>query len=169
MGCHTWFKIPSVIGKENIIQYLKDEHEGYKTQKWWNDGCEAEYQDILNRGGYDVLNFDYDFEINSEEIKDIISYSVHSSHLILKIDGEYKLFQTCSEFENDEPRINGYPDRIVTSYEDMLDFMKTGFDGEYKGKIHHFDFYYDENRYDFFMNNIKQFFIKHPDGIIRFA
>ena len=169
MGCHTWYKIPTAVGKENIIQYLKDELENYKKQRWWDDECEAEWQYLLSKGGFEALNFDYDFEPNLKEIQDELSYSIHSTHLILKVGGEYKLFDTCSEFNSDEPRISGYPNRIVTSYEDMVDFIKTGFDGERHGKPYHYDFYCDESRYDHVMDRIKQFFIKHPDGIIRFG
>jgi hypothetical protein len=70
------------------------------------------------------------------------------------------------ETYSNEPRINGYPDRVVTSNEDMIDFMSTGFVDE--ESVHH-KFYYDENRKDYFMKGIDSFFKKHAKGIITFG
>lgn len=96
------------------------------------------------------------FEEYSENLRYAeICKELYDNHIINKL-----------ESYSDEPRISGDPDRIIRSYEDMLDFMKTGYDRE-DGK--HFDFYYDEERYPLFMVGIEIFFEKHPDGIIHFG
>jgi len=47
MGCHTWFKIPIAVGKEEVISYAKGKVDSYRTEDWWNEGCETEYQTFL--------------------------------------------------------------------------------------------------------------------------
>ncbi len=64
------------------------------------------------------------------------------------------------------PRISGYPDKVIHSYEEMVMFMNTGFVDE-EGKQH--DFYWQPERYDFIMAGINRFFTNHPDGIITFG
>lgn len=168
MGCHTWYKKPLVRGKENIINYLKEKKENYRKKDWWDEECEKEYQHFLSLGGYDVLNFDYNFS-DVENYKkgdsyDVVSYSVHSTELILKVDDDYVLYQGIQL--SDEPRIGGYPDTIIKSADEMFKAMETGLTN-WEGK--HFNFYWDKDREEYIRNMIKKFFEDYPEGIIRFG
>jgi hypothetical protein len=58
------------------------------------------------------------------------------------------------------------PENVITSEDEMLEFIKTGFTRE-DGK--HFDFHMEEERRDRIFRHIKDFFKKHPDGIITFG
>jgi len=141
LGCHTWAYLPKIKGKENIIKYWKDQQEWY----YWED--------------------EHDF-IEWGNTKDYLFDVYNSWHfLLLQPNNEWWLYESVSEI-SDEPRIGGYPDKVIHSEKEMLEFMGTGFTND-EGK--HFDFYYDADRYDIFMKGIQTFFQKHPDGIITFG
>ena len=144
MGCHTWTYIPKINGKENIIKHWKSIGEYF----YWED--EHEFIDWGNEDDYLYIKYtSYYFLVQGKA-------------------GEWVMYERIEEI-GDEPRIGGYPDRVVRSYEDMEDFMSTGFDGEHCGKPYHFDFYYDQERKEQIMEGIKNFFKKHPEGIICFG
>ena len=82
-------------------------------------------------------------------------------------DKDYRIYYELPlERYSNEPRIGGYPDKIIHSYDEMIKFMEEGHTDE-EGKK--FEFYYQEERKERFMNGIKTFFEKHPDGIITFG
>ena len=169
MGCHTWYYKPLVKGKENIINYLKVKKENYRKKDWWDEECEKQYQYFLSLGGYDVLNFDYDFSdvknYKEGDDYDIVSYEVHSQELILKSnDDDYILYNNVQL--SDEPRIGGYPDTIIKSADEMFKAMETGLIN-WEGK--HFNFYWDKDRENYIKNMIIKFFEDYPGGIIRFS
>jgi hypothetical protein len=170
MGSHTWYKKPLVKGKENIIKYLKEKDESDKQKEWWNDDCEKEHQYFLSLGGYDALNFDYDFsdvrDYKEGSDYDIISYEIHSLELILKANDDYVLYERANGYCIDAPRIGGYPDTVIKSAEEMFKAMETGL-VNWEGK--HFNFYWDKNEEDYIRKNITNFFKAHPDGIITFG
>ena len=91
--------------------------------------------------------------------------SIIKDNSIRFINGEPIIFVKY-ENDNDEPRIGGYPDTIITSAEQMFEVMKTGLIN-WEGK--HFNFRWDEERDEYIKNHIKTFFQKHPDGIIEFG
>ena len=76
------------------------------------------------------------------------------------------IFYLYIESYSDEPRIGGYPGNIIKSYDEMVEFIKTGYTNSEGEK---FEFYYEKERYPKFMEGIQQFFTKHPDGIITFG
>ena len=174
MGCHTWFSVPYSADKEEIVELaqkyldnLKGSSIGHKKMyqyaidnlleepilelaEYSVDGCHSEnwtvYVDIKK---WSLLQYN---KSNGTNYDSIFDEAVHN-----KIPLEYY---------SDEPRIGGYPDKVIRSYDEMVDFMKTGFTDE-EGVRH--DFYYDEDRKENFMNGIKTFFEKHPKGIITFG
>lgn len=168
MGCHTHYHIPLVRGKENIITHLKQKREKQRQEKWWDEDCEKEYQNFLSYGGYDVLNFDYDFSdvenYKEGDVYDFVSFNTHSEYLILKVKDDYILYKGIQL--SDEPRIGGYPDTIIRSAEEMFGAMETGLTNE-EGK--HFNFYWEEDREEYIRNMITKFFKDYPDGIITFG
>ena len=99
---------------------------------------------------------EWDTELLEEYITNYYFYVIKGVPMLFK------------HYENgtDEPRIGGYPENVITSEDEMLEFIKTGFTRE-DGK--HFDFHIEEERRDRIFRHIKDFFKKHPDGIITFG
>lgn len=175
MGCHTWFYVPVLTKKEDII---KEAQKALDENKWLHPTEKQMYQyaidNELNVPIKQLLS-DYDDKDIDEWImyQDVTEWSLNKYNKeqetnIERYDTEYhKLIQTnIIECYSDEPRIGGYPETIIKSYQEMLDFMKTGYTND-EGK--HYDFYYEEGRYPNFIEGIKTFFEKHPDGIITFG
>jgi hypothetical protein len=173
MGCHTWFSVPYKTDKKEIISI---------AQKWLDDNK------YMSKGHRRMYQWAIDNEV-CEPITELASFDIGSSR-----DGEFILYKNIEDFSvekynlengtnidkydyeacekaniesySNEPRIGGYPDKVIRSYDEMIEFMKVGYTDE---KGNHYDFYYDEDRIDNVMSNIKKFFIKHPDGIITFG
>lgn len=173
MGCHTWFSVPYKTDKKEIIEL---------AQNWLN---KTDYISIGHRKMYqwaidnevkepicELASFQTDCNIQLDWTlyKDIYDYSLEKYNKKNKVNikkySEEANKLTEIESYSDEPRIGGYPDKIIHSYDEMIDFMKTGYTNE-EGTHH--DFYIDDNRKEMVMNGIKQFFINHPNGIITFG
>jgi len=171
MGCHTWFSVPYKTDKKEIIEMAQKSLDEWKE---CSDSDRQMYQyaidmelvnpvcNLASGGnkniGWKLYKDVQDWDLDNYNIDHGTNYdSRYHPDVYDKID---------LESYSDEPRIGGYPDKVITSYQEMLDFMKTGFVDE-EG-IHH-NFYYDEGRYPTFMKGIQEFFIKHPDGIITFG
>ena len=111
---------------------------------------------------------------NGSRHKNWVLYKFVNEYSLDKYNGENKTNYTSwnlpkdviLESYSDEPRIPCYPEKVIHSYNELLEFVRTGYTDE-EGK--HYEFYYDENRYDTFMPQIEQFFKNHPDGIIDFG
>ena len=103
--------------------------------------------------------------LNHQQISEIVINDYIMDYYFYVIKGVPMLFK---HYENgtDEPRIGGYPENVITSEDEMLEFIKTGFTRE-DGK--HFGFHIEEERRDRIFRHIKDFFKKHPDGIITFG
>lgn len=173
MGCHTWFSVPYKTDKKEIIELAQKwlntvDHvsPGHKKMYQWaidneivEPVCElATFETDCNREGNDWVIY-----------KDVTAYSVEKYNLehgtnIDKYDYEARNAANIESY-SDEPRIGGYPDKRIHSYDEMVEFMKTGHTNEYG----HYDFELDETRKEMVMNGIKQFFINHPQGIITFG
>jgi hypothetical protein len=169
MGCHTHYHIPLVKGKENIINHLKEKNENYRKKDWWDEECEKEHQYFLSLGGYDVLNFDYDFsdvkDYKEGDSYDIVSYGVHSVELISKVNNDYVLYKGVQL--SDEPRIGGYPETIIKSADEMFEAIEKGLYSESLGK--QVFFHIDNDRKEYVYNMINNFFKENPEGIIIFG
>lgn len=143
MGCHTWYLVPVVIGKEDVKKELYANVERWRNAKWWNDECESELPrrfEAIERLDEEWLDGGSDFHY----------------YVVNGIPGLYDKY----EGDSDEPRIGGYPDTIITSKEKMFEFMNTGFYSDYHKQ--HFNFHDDGDRKDRVIELINTFFEKHP-------
>lgn len=173
MGCHTWFSVPYKTDKKEIIElaqkwldktdYISPGHR--KMYQWVIDNeieepiCElASFETDCNRQSDWTLYKDiYDYTLEKYNRENKVNIQKYSEEAIKLTD---------IESYSDEPRIGGYPNKVIHSYDEMIDFMKVGYTNE-EGE--HYEFYIDENRKKMVMNGIKQFFINHPNGIITFG
>ena len=155
MGCHTWYRIPLVKGKENIQQYVRQKIDADKKQEWWNDKCEEEA--VL------TIKAITDLDENMDENSAILLGAYYNIEFINK---EPAIYINAYAYDIDEPRVGGYPDTIIKSADEMFKAMKTGLIN-WEGK--HFSFYWDKDREDYIRKNIVDFFNAHPDGIIEFG
>jgi len=176
MGCHTWFSVPYKTDKNEIIelakQYLVKNYQTDDFQKMYEYAIIEELQDVVCQFASDECDCGH-YE-NWILYKDVYDYSLelyNKDHdtSYSKYDNFFRENDVLESY-SDEPRIGGYPERIIRSYDEMVEFIKTGHDEyERNGEVIHCDFYIDENRIEKVMNGIKEFFIKHPDGIITFG
>ena len=187
MGCHTWFYVPYENNKELTIQ---------KAQEWLNSK-EADYIDDDHRKMYQYAinaqlcnvccKLAYLYPLSCINIGWQIYIKI-DQHVLNKYNEEHNtnyesLYSTIedkdlyellsSELYGDCPRIGGYPENIIKSYDEMVEFINTGYtdeDGE------HYDFYHadevlieDKEALDRVLKVIKEFFTKHPQGVITFG
>nr|QBM02707.1 hypothetical protein [uncultured archaeon] len=173
MGCHTWFSAPYETDKKKIINLAQ---EWLNKTEYISAGHRKMYQwaidNELEEPVCELATFETECNRNENWIlyKDIRNFSVEKYN---KENGtSYYKYDTFFDKNNvlesysDEPRIGGYPDDIIHSYDEMVEFMKTGYTDK-EGK--HFDFHLDEDRKEMVMNGIKTFFTNHPQGIITFG
>jgi len=178
MGCHTWFSVPYIEGEEKITELAQkyiDQNtaKGYLTPdyaKMYQYAIDNKLLSIIKELAAGITNTT---ERDNKWIlyKDINDYSVelYNNKNGTTYGNHDRFFNDnpgLIENYSDEPRIGGYPENVIESYDQMIEFMKTGFTDE---KGNHHDFYYEESRKDNFMLGIKQFFINHPKGIITFG
>lgn len=173
MGCHTWFSVPYKTDKKEIIEFAQnfldnDEHmtDGYKEMYQFaiDNGLEepiCELAEIPTRCSQSMNWILY---------KDVTDFSLENYNKLHSTNyDKYDDFfgdNDILESYSNEPRIGGYPDNIIRSYDEMVDFMTSGFVGV-DGKKH--EFRLDLDRKDRVMKGIKTFFTNHPLGIITFG
>jgi len=142
MGCHTWYRIPKIIGKKDIKTHIQ------------NFVNECEY---YSEGWKKTLQYALD-----NDIEDVICE--------LDVDLSYFSEMGWILYENleltNEPRIKGYPETIIKSHDEFLEALTTGLKDE-DGNLQHF--YYDENRLDYFVGKNEWFFKTYPKGIMKFG
>lgn len=156
MGCHTWYKVPAAKGKDNIRDYITNIINTQRTQNWWDDECEKDA--IVTLNALEQLD-----ENMSEELLCAASYE----ETIYFIDGEPVLFKKYSD-SRDTPRIGGYPTTIIRSSNEMFEAMEKGL-MDWKGETRYNFYYPKEEEEKEIKEYIKEFFKKHPDGIIEFG
>jgi hypothetical protein len=179
MGCHTWFSVPIVTDKKEIIRLAQEylDRDSVSLRPFISDGHMKMYQWAIDNEIDEVccelatILTDYKVLGSWSLYQNIRYYSVdkYNRENGTKHDYYSHVFDVnppIIETYSDEPRIGGYPDRIVRSYDDMVDFMKTGFVDD---EGIQYDFRLDEDRAEKVMKDIKQFFINHPDGVITFG
>jgi hypothetical protein len=152
MGCHTWFKLPVITGKEEVKKHILKIIDKQRNEEWWDDTVEAQA----------LMDIEY---LNQFNYEDMVWYTYNENLSFRVVNGVPGLYTSYYD-DSDEPRIGGYPEAIATSYEEMMGFMESGLKGE-DGR--HYDFYIEDDRRDRIINHIKTFFEKHPDGIITFG
>ena len=184
MGCHTWFSVPVVTDKKKILELAQ---EWLSNDKHISESSKQMYQYAIDNelitpclelacNTYNENNIEYNdlsivFDnkwILFKDVKDnsLCEYNKKNGTNYTSVYDDNVYNKIELECYSNEPRIGGYPDKIIESYQDMVDFMKTGFTDE-DGKK--YDFYYEEDRYNIFMNGIKLFFERHPKGVITFG
>lgn len=149
MGCHTWYKKLITNNQEEIIKKVRDVISISKYYNW-----------------YEFTSLKELIESNEEWLQEIAEYVYDSVDGLIKVNGEFGIYDTANGYDTDEPRIGNYPDTIITSAEEMFKAMKDGLIG-WQGN--HCNFYWDEDRDRYIRNNILHFFKIHPDGIITFG
>ena len=183
MGCHTWFSVPAIKGKDEIIKLAQKNLDSYgylheSSRKMYQHAIWEELispcLELASAGRYSPGDENEWILYQGVEEWSLDQYNAknETSHnkwdKVETNDGSVKYIRDTIELESysDEPRISGYPEKIIRSYQEMLDFMETGFIDE-KGKHHVFS--YEESRYPVFMEGIKRFFDRHSEGIITFG
>jgi hypothetical protein len=149
MGCHTWYRKLVTNNQEEIVKRVIDAIEMSKYYNW-----------------YKFTSLKELIESNEEWIQEIAEYVYDSVDGLIKVNGEFGIYDTANGYDTDEPRIGNYPDTIITSAEEMFKAMDDGLTG-WKGN--HCNFYWDESRSKMIRDNIIEFFKAHPDGIIEFG
>ena len=143
MGCHTWFRKPKIKGKENCREYLLNYIKGWSC----NENGE------LSK----MLNFAFDNDLH-DAIEFMFSEDTYENYII------YEDVKNMS----DEPRIGGYPETILRSYDQYLKALKEGLPcGSDKTKIA--QFYGLEGRDEWVYDRVEEFFKENPEGIIEFG
>lgn len=151
MGCHTCYQKPLVKGKENVKTYLKEKLESVRKKSWFKNYDIDEINSII-----DDLNESTDTELLEDiELIDGDIYFINDQPVI---------YVEC-EFSPDKPRINGYPEDIIKSADEMFSAMENGLIN-CRGERVYFDC--DKNDEEI-KKVILYFFHKYPDGIITFG
>lgn len=175
MGCHTWFSVPYKTDKKEIITLAQEWlnkaghiSEGHKKMYQWaidnevpEPVCELASFDVDGNGNIDPKEW-----IIYKGVTCLAAENYNKEHgTSIETYNYTEIDKLDIERYSNEPRISGYPDRVIRSYDDLVNFMSTGFDNEYG----HHDFIIDEDRKERVMEGIKTFFIKHPKGVITFG
>ena len=176
MGCHTWFSVPLITDKKTIIKKAVEEINSVDSNgdryypldyvKIMDFAIENDLMDFI--GEYAAAGNKY---YNGKVYIGIEEYSLlqynkkNGTNFDCKYDLDEKERELLESY-SDEPRISGYPQRVITSYQEMKNFIESGFTDS-KGVKH--NFYYEKSRYPKFMKGIKTFFNKHSNGIITFG
>jgi len=174
MGCHIWFSVPYKTDKDEIAEiaqsYLNEtEYLSESNKEMYQYAIDCRLIDPVCELAINALHCSRHDEwvIYKDAIEyNIEKYNEEHRTSIHRYDSD-AIYKAGIETYSDEPRIGGYPENIIRSYEEMMEFMSTGFDSD-DGDVH-YDFYYEEDRFDFIQKNIKKFFDTHPNGIITFG
>lgn len=181
MGCHTRYLVPVVHGIETIkqlaVEYLN------RNDSYLHSSSRQMYEYAIANDLYEPImemacnNYEQKYTWAGDE--EWVLYK-EANHVAIEEynrvhSTNYRVWSQIPEglgldWYGDEPRIGGYPERVIRSYEDMVDFMATGYI-KGKGTEHpqHINFYYAPERYDLIMAMIRRFFDNHPTGIIVFG
>lgn len=141
MGCHTWFKVPQVTDPEEIKKYAFQHINkcGEDGTPYFNSDQKKVMVFAINNslsgfyGEYAAAEFYGGSFINGIIYLDVEEWSLqneynpkNNTNYICKYDLSDTERLTLESYW-DSPRIGGYPERLVTSYEDMKDFMRMGY------------------------------------------
>jgi hypothetical protein len=179
MGCHTWYKLPYITGKEEIKKVAEKAIEKWTKDKDISESRKRMYQYAIDEELLDVVTEIAAMGVDeyTEDIEEWVIYSDPNRKAIdeiNKIHGtEYtRLHQLLKEHEiqvetwHDGVRIGGYPNWVIKSYDQLLEKIETGYTDEDE---QHYIFYYENNSKEAALEKVKRFFDKHPDGIITFG
>ncbi len=184
MGCHTWYKKVvdrGVVGDEKtntlvntIFNNLSDQLT-QSEKEWYRYAIDQQLVDpilsfIVEFGEFAHEQFDGDYDAFMLKFGE--DYRFNSDYGCIRKTSEWVLYDDAIGY--DGPRISGYPDIVITSYDEMMEFIKTGFvDSE---GIHHTfsDWDVETNKHingasENSLRVIRKFFDDYPDGIIEFG
>lgn len=192
MGCHTWYRAAVVKDKDVILQIAQRKlnwsvEKGYTSEdhrKMWQYAIDNE---LCNAVG-DLVDICIDEnEPSYSQIEGCgwVLYENPNNIALRKYNEQYgtayehtwyipKEHQNLLDTYGDIPRIGGYPENIIRSYDEMIEFMEKGFVDE--DGVHH-KFYYKysceevdvEEEKERAIAQVKRFFDIYPDGIITFG
>lgn len=172
MGCHTWFSVPVITDKNEIIKIAQDFIDSQKLsnsmKKMYQYAVDNELIHPILELSTTMYTSRFKYHDNDKWIlyKDVKDWSIDKIKKETGIELDRFKYDDRIEVYSDEPRIGGYPTNIIRSYDEMIEAMNIGIIDE-EGK--HLQFYWDKNRYEKIIEGIKTFFEKHPDGIITFG
>ena len=180
MGCHTWYSVPVKTDKKEIIELAQ---KFLNEHKFLGDDHKKMYQFAIDNELCDVVTelASYDIDGTSLGVGEWVVYLDERRFVIDEYNKTVEPDEQIDYYEFDkinaigldwcgsEPRIGGYPDKIIRSYDEMIKFMEDGYHGTLDDKPHHYTFTFEEDRRERVMNNIKRFFETYPQGVITFG
>lgn len=179
MGCHTWYSVPVKTDKKEIIELAQkflDEHEFLSAdhKKMYQFAINNELRDVVTELASYVMDgkvIEGEWIVYLDERHFVINEYNKTVELAEQLDyyDFDKIDKIGLEWCGSEPRIGGYPDKIIRSYDEMIKFMDEGYHGTLHDKPHHHTFRMDDDRKDRIIGNIKRFFETYPQGVITFG
>ena len=183
MGCHTWYSVPVVTTKEEILKIAQEQVNEWAKEPWFSESDRKWYQYAIDAeliGPVCDMCTEYKTEESGKWIlyMDITDFSLLQYN---KANGtSYKSEHDVPEEEDeflerypDNPRIGGYPDNIIRNFAEFMEFYTKGFVDK-EGEQH--NFYWnikqqkgEEDQRAKILKEIEQFFEKYPQGIITFG
>lgn len=185
MGCHTWYSVPVKTDRTEIIalaqQFINEnEHIGDDHKKMYQFAIDNELCNVVTELA--------SYQIDAKTLEDgsWILYKDEQKFVVDEYNKTVDLGSEVGYYDYDEhnrldlkwcgsePRIGGYPDTIIQTYDQMVEFMRDGFVGQKRTGTntvaHHYVFSpMDDETRTRVMSNIKRFFETYPDGVITFG
>jgi hypothetical protein len=165
MGCHTWFHIP-IIPQPTYEEVKQDVIDNYCELKFWNDVINGNldedfikiYPEFLPEYGKSKL-------LLHTRIKQVIEKGLCREAVCRRYskDSRYyngMFYESINGF-NGLFRVPHYPEDVLTSFEETIDFIKRNKDKVY-GNMY-------ETNYVGFLDKLTRFFGDNPGGIIDFG
>jgi hypothetical protein len=185
MGCHTHFSVPLIKGKEEILKqaqaYVNKFEKSLSYKQLYQYAIDNELHDPVCDlvDGIHSSNWVIYQTIGDWAVKQYNQFN--GTNYKMYYDAPTKVRDSLEKYP-DSPRIGGYPETIIRSYDEMVKAIETGLEGEYYNcekdnfdkRIYYFHFDTPDGieEVEFknkIMQGIKTFFELHPDGIITFG
>lgn len=178
MGCHTWFSVPYITDREEIrklaTEHILKDLKGGKRSKKWNepdfpnniflknsDDTITSYASDMIDGHTCILDGNIYMDVLDYEL---MKYNERTGSNISKRD--YEEIDSIGLFNlYDCFRAYGYPDNILRSYEETIEFICTY---QYSG-IHAIPGEPAIKTFEDTDQKLKLFFARYPCGIITFG
>lgn len=181
MGCHTWFYAPALEGKEEIIKLaqenLDENPDGYdeSTVKMYQLAIDNElltpckvlaaygreyhkYYTLIRNGKWILYKEPAKIQLDNYN-------KINGTDISIYDVAEIQANKIKLDYFPDDPRIDGYPDDIIDSYEKLIEVIETGLVDQY-GELQEFYFTVDK---EYTLSKIKWFFDTYPGGVITFG
>lgn len=192
MSCATWYAVPVIKDKAEILKLAQKKLDWNILKKYMTEDRRKMYQYVIDAELLDPLG-DL-IEIRTDEPNepkyelsgtDWIIYQDPNDIAVQKYNAQYGTYHQYINSVPKEhldgldtygntPRIGGYPDIVIKSYDEMISFMHNGFIDE-DGIPFNF-WWHDfkdpkilEEEKQKAIAQVKRFFTNYPDGIITFG